>query len=40
MGKDGIKTSVSELFSIKYPIIQGGMIWIAEETNRIFSKME
>lgn len=26
---EGIKTRVSELFSIKYPIIQGGMIWVA-----------
>ncbi len=29
MGKNGIKTRVSELFSIDYPIIQGGMIWVA-----------
>ena len=24
---DKIKTSITELFSIDYPIIQGGMIW-------------
>lgn len=29
MVEDGIKTRVSELFSIRYPIIQGGMIWVA-----------
>lgn len=29
MGKNGIKTRVSELFSIDYPLIQGGMIWVA-----------
>lgn len=29
MCEDGIKTRVSELFSIRYPIIQGGMIWVA-----------
>jgi enoyl-[acyl-carrier protein] reductase II len=29
MFEKGIKTRVSELFSIKYPIIQGGMIWVA-----------
>ncbi len=29
MGKYEMKTRVSELFSIRYPIIQGGMIWVA-----------
>lgn len=29
MCKNGIRTRVSELFSINYPIIQGGMIWVA-----------
>lgn len=29
MMEDGIKTRISQLFSIKYPIIQGGMIWVA-----------
>ncbi|MGQ9617777.1 MAG: NAD(P)H-dependent flavin oxidoreductase [Candidatus Aminicenantia bacterium] len=29
MFEDTIKTRITELFSIRYPIIQGGMIWVA-----------
>jgi enoyl-[acyl-carrier protein] reductase II len=26
---DRIKTRVTELFNIRYPIVQGGMIWVS-----------
>lgn len=28
MGTDMIKTRVSEMLGVRYPIIQGGMMWV------------